>query len=74
MGIILMEKPNIVSSSKQHLERAYNRAHKHAVCLFRCGILESARSPDQRKNPLWRPLASKSSSAKSFVSFQDACK
>ena len=40
----------------------------------RCGVPESARSPDAQKTAPWRPLASKAPPAKSFFLRQNACK
>ena len=50
------------------------RVRRHASCHFRCGVPESARSPDCENGLLWRPPASKSCYAKSCVSGVFACK
>ena len=74
MGIILIRKSIVVVSSRQHLKAARNRARRHAtgqLPVWSPGVSVESRRP---KIAPWRPPASKSPCAKSFVSGGRLCK
>src|ERR1035438_2905836 len=74
MGIILVRKPNVVSSSRQQSEQpatARVRARRVPFLAWIPGVRVESRRP---RVALWRPPASKLPCAKSFVSGQNPCK
>lgn len=73
MGIVLIGN-SIVVSSRQQSEQPTTARESTPFANLRCGVLESAWSPNVQKAALWRPLASKWPSAKSFVFRKTTCK